>query len=501
MPALDSTFQRANLSKSFFVLQPVRSTDRAVQTAAMLGTRTRVLYRHLAVALAIARRMSTSSVSHGGRFVPRVGAVVANKYRIERKLGEGGMGFVVAASHLSLGGQVALKFLSPGDELRQEAITRFTREAQSVTRIKSEHVARVLDMGTVESGDPFIVMELLEGMDLHKFVRQNGPLPLENAVEYILQAAEGVADAHSVGIVHRDLKPANLFLTFKPDGSPFVRVLDFGIAKNINAQKEAGEVSLTVGTDVLGSPLYMSPEQIRNPKDVDPRADVWSLGAILYKLLTGRAAFETDSPSASLAMIVMEEPAPVRQFRPDIPPQLEAVLHRCLEKRLDLRWQSVDELACALLPFVPPRPRGRAWRPTTGTTNATLRSTGASTPVVLPPGQTNSLSQRSIVTMAVGAGAFVALGVVLVIVMIVVATSSAKEVAIPKTSNSLPTQPSTRTSASEHRTEVGVTSGRADVPREAPLAPSTPPPAASSSGIPIKGPQHPMRNDALDDRL
>lgn len=311
-----------------------------------------------------------SDSRNAARFVPRVGLVVAGKYRIERKLGEGGMGLVVAASHLQLGGQVALKFLVPGEGDRTEAVTRLLREAQSVARIKSDHVARVLDVGTLEGGDPYIVMEMLEGADLHKVLRQRGPLPIAEAVEYVLQAAEAVADAHGAGIVHRDLKPANVFLMQKPDGSPFIKVLDFGIAKSLRTDKEAGEVSLTVGGDVLGSPLYMAPEQIRNPKGVDPRADVWSLGTILYKLLTGRAAFEADNPSASLAMIIAEEPTPLGRLRPDVPPALEAVVHRCLEKRLDRRWQSVDELACALLPFAPPRPRGRPWVPTTGTGSA-----------------------------------------------------------------------------------------------------------------------------------
>lgn len=445
--------------------------------------------------------MSTSSVSQGGRFVPRVGAVVAGKYRIERKLGEGGMGVVVAASHLSLGGEVALKFLSSIDEPGEAAITRFTREAQSVARIKSEHVARVLDMGTLESGDPFIVMELLEGMDLHKFVRKNGPLPMENAVEYVLQAAEGVAEAHAVGIVHRDLKPANLFLSFKPDGSPFVRVLDFGIAKNIQAKKEAGDVSLTVDSDVLGSPLYMSPEQIRNPKDVDPRTDVWSLGTILYKLLTGRAAFDADNPSASLAMIVMEEPTPLRHFRPDVPVPLEAVIHRCLEKKIDRRFQSVDELACALLPFVPMRPRGRPWTPTMTTATAPLTTTSTSLPAVLPPGQTSGLSQRSIVTIAVTAGAVVALGLVFVMIMIVTASSAAKESTIPAVKSAAPTQDSAHAPISEPRSNVDVASSNAIVSTPAPSAHSAVPSAASSSGTSTKNSKRPTRNDALDDRL
>jgi serine/threonine-protein kinase len=294
------------------------------------------------------------------RFIPRVGAVIAGKYRIEKKLGEGGMGVVVAASHLQLGRTVALKFLVPGGENREDAVARMLREAQSAVRIKSDHVAKVLDVGTLDSGEPYIVMELLEGSDLNRLVHKNGPLSVADAVEFTLQAAEAVAEAHAVGIVHRDLKPANVYLTRKADGSPFVKVLDFGIAKSL-APKGAGEVSLTRLGHVLGSPLYMAPEQIRNPKGVDPRADVWSLGAILYKLLTGRAAFEADNPSASLAMIVADAPMPLRSMRPDVPEMLETVVLRCLEKQVERRYGSVDELACALLPFAPERPRGRPW--------------------------------------------------------------------------------------------------------------------------------------------
>lgn len=422
------------------------------------------------------------------------------------------MGLVVAASHLALGGQVALKFLSPGDELRHEAVTRFTREAQNVARLKSKHVARVLDMGTVETGDPFIVMELLEGMDLHKFVRKNGPLPIAEAVEYVLQAAEGVAEAHSLGIVHRDLKPANLFLTQGADGTPLVRVLDFGIAKNIQAQKEPGDVSLTAGTDVLGSPLYMSPEQIRNPKDVDPRSDVWSLGTILYKLLTGRAAFEADNPSASLAMIVMEEPTPLRQFRPDAPPELDAILRRCLEKKRDARYQSVDEFACALLSFAPARPRERAWVATappaaalmpaphvsTGhALPAVLTTTGPSLPMVVASGPTPGLSTRSVVTIAVVAGVFTAVGIVLIAVLLVGASSAKESTNVPTSSAMLAPEPKAVATA-EPRTSTNL--GGA-TPSATSSAPSPKPPASSASVSPNKAPKRPTRNDALDDRL
>jgi len=484
-----------------------KSPDLTAGAQPMLGTSTVVLYRAFCCCLRpFSRRMSTPNVGQGGRFVPRVGAVVAGKYRIERKLGEGGMGLVVAASHLSLGGQVALKFLSTGDELRPEAVTRFTREAQSVTRIKSEHIARVLDMGTVESGAPFIVMELLEGQDLHKFVRRKGPLPIAEAVEFILQAAEGVAEAHAAGIVHRDLKPANLFLSYRPDGSPFVRVLDFGIAKNLQAKKEAGDVSLTVGTDVLGSPNYMAPEQIRNPKDVDPRADIWSLGAILYKLLTGRTAFEADNPSATLAMIVMEEAEPVRMLRPDVPPQLEAIVQRCLEKKIDRRFQSVDELACALLPFAPPRPRGRPWSPT-----PVLDFTPeikASQPQTAPPtidrhdgsGKSNPLPSRSSWPPVVIVGFITSVAIVVIGILLVVRASSAKDAdkatfAEPRSSASVPMVITEKPSAEEPKDDSVV------VPARASPSITMPSPSATASVTTTKPTQRPARNNALDDRL
>jgi serine/threonine protein kinase len=288
--------------------------------------------------------------------LPRPGDVLAEKYRVERSLGEGGMGVVVAATHLQLRELVAIKFLHPELAERSDLVARFVREAQAVVRIKSEHVARVMDVGKLPSGAPFLVMELLDGLDLGQLVRKNGPLPVPEAIDYLLQACAAIAEAHRLGIVHRDLKPANLFLTRKADGSPLVKVLDFGISKIQKTEEgqAAQELTLTTGDDVLGSPLYMSPEQIRTPRDVDGRADVWSLGAILHRLLTGRPPFEAETAAAVLAMIVADAPTPLRARRPDAPVELEAVVLRCLERDLSKRFPSVDELARALLPFATP---------------------------------------------------------------------------------------------------------------------------------------------------
>ena len=200
-------------------------------------------------------------------------------------------------------------------------------------------------------------MEYLNGLDLDQVLAQRGQLPLEEAVEYLLQAMEAVADAHAAGIVHRDLKPSNLFVTTRADGSPLVKVLDFGISKAFDATGPK-HVSLTATSMTLGSPLYMSPEQVRSSKTVDARTDVWALGIIAYELLAGVQPFEAETVTGLCAKIVADEPVPLRAVRPDVPPAFEAVVLRCLEKNPASRYQSVAELAAALRPFA--SPEGRA---------------------------------------------------------------------------------------------------------------------------------------------
>ena len=297
---------------------------------------------------------------------PGRGDLIAGRYRVERKLGAGGMGLVVAALDEQMGMHVAVKLLLPEapspspafqqhDESgvlarsnrHQEMSTRLIREASAAARLSSEHVTRVLDVGRLEQGDPYVVMELLEGVDLGRYARARGPLPIVEAVTLVLQACEAIVEAHSLGIVHRDLKPANLFLTRRADGSPFVKVLDFGISKVLGSDDN----QLTGTTDMLGSPLYMAPEQIRNARDVDARVDVWSLGTILYRLLAGRAAFEAQGSAATLAAIISDAPHPLRAQRPDVPAELEYVVLRCLEKDCARRIQTVRELASLLAPF------------------------------------------------------------------------------------------------------------------------------------------------------
>jgi len=285
----------------------------------------------------------------------REGEILAGKYRVERVLGRGGMGVVVAARHVDLDDLVALKFLLPEALSDPDSVTRFLKEARASVRIKSEHVARVHDVGTLESGAPYIVMEYLEGSDLAAVLRNRGPCAVEDAVDYLAQACEAMAGAHSMGIVHRDLKPSNLMLVHRSDGSECVKVLDFGISKVLHDGGTSSSNRMTRSLTLLGSPSYMSPEQMMSTRDVDARTDIWALGAILYELLTGCLPFEGETLPAISVLIATQEPAPIRQLRPEVPPGLEAVATRCLAKKPDHRFANVGELAAALAPFAPLR--------------------------------------------------------------------------------------------------------------------------------------------------
>jgi hypothetical protein len=283
--------------------------------------------------------------------VVQEGEVLADKYRVERILRQGGMGIVVAALHLELRSRVALKFLLPSACTVPEAVSRFLREARAASKIQSPHVVRVTDVGKLESGAPFMVMELLRGADLGEIIETRGPLLVPDAVEWVLQACEAIAEAHALGIVHRDLKPSNLFLTRQADGSPFIKVLDFGISKAIGPPDAESTMSTTTTTAFLGSPAYMSPEQVRSAKSVDARTDIWALGVVLHELLTGAPVYQGENVSSLMAMILTDPPTPVRQLRADVPSGLEQVILRCLQKDRARRYATVGELAAALAPF------------------------------------------------------------------------------------------------------------------------------------------------------
>jgi serine/threonine-protein kinase len=279
------------------------------------------------------------------------GTLLAGRYRVERVLRSGGMGTVVVATQVDLDRKVALKFMLPesgGDAT--VAFLRFEREARVVARLRGEHVVQVFDFGRLEQGEPFIVMELLEGQDLRTLLAVKERVPVAEAVGYVLEACEGLAEAHAAGIVHRDLKPANLFLARKPNGRFSLKVLDFGIAKLTGGDED---VALTSTKGQVGSPLYMSPEQLQAPKTVDHRTDVWALGTVLFELVSGQAPFIAGAVALVYAKIIATEAPPLREILPDAPPELEAVLARCLSKRPEDRFATVADLAVALAPFAP----------------------------------------------------------------------------------------------------------------------------------------------------
>jgi serine/threonine protein kinase len=310
------------------------------------------------------------------------GRVLAGKYRVEKVLGSGGMGVVVAAWHLELERRVAVKFLTPTAMERADTAERFRREARAAAKIRSEHVARVIDVGTMEGGLPYMVMEYLDGNDLSDEMQRVGVLPPVQAVDYVLQILEALAEAHSAGIVHRDLKPANLFLARRPDGSRIVKVLDFGISKSLFGTSLA-EMSLTRSAVMIGSPLYMSPEQMRSAKDVDTRTDIWSLGVILYEMITGVPPHTGDSIPALCAALLSQEPVPIRELRPEVLPGLEQVVLRCLAKDPERRFSTVSELARALAPFGSSESQLHVDRATRVQHSAAAAISGASTELLL----------------------------------------------------------------------------------------------------------------------
>jgi serine/threonine-protein kinase len=299
-----------------------------------------------------------------------IGEVVNGKYRIEGIIGEGGVGIVVSAQHLELDERVALKFLKASAFNDPGLVGRFAREAKAAVSIKSEHVARILDVGTLDrrgpnDGVPFIVMEYLDGADLRTALQLYGEFSVSDTAEYGLHACEALAMAHANGIVHRDIKPDNLFLTANPQmpGIKSIKVLDFGISKAaLTGSVFRQSMPLVETMHLMGTPLYMSPEQIRTTSDADARSDVWSLGMVMYEMLTGSTAFKGASLTELCAAILERPVEPIAVRRPTIPAEFCRAVERCLEKNPEDRFQNVAELAQALLPFAPKRARSCAER-------------------------------------------------------------------------------------------------------------------------------------------
>ena len=336
--------------------------------------------------------------AHGRRKDPLVAGteILGGKYVVERTLGAGGMGVVVAARHKALGRRDAIKFLLPQFVTNRELLERFKREAQAAGNLESPHVAHVRDAGFTESGEPYIAMEYLEGRDL-KTVLQEGPLPIDVTVEYLLQVCHALAEAHANRIVHRDLKPANLFLAVPKNGAPYVKVLDFGIAKMLDAEPVT-EICTDEGkAGFLGTVPYMSPEHLRGAKTVDYRTDIWALGVIAYELLTCKKPFHASNKLDLVSKILSKEehPAPPSLYRRDLPPAIEMVIGRCLAKDRDLRYQTVREFENALRQAagIPAPPPMRASMPLISPSVA-LGVPAASEPTHVSMGVTNTPAFR-----------------------------------------------------------------------------------------------------------
>ena len=282
---------------------------------------------------------------------PKPGTVVLGKYRVESVIGEGGMGAVMKGYHIDLEEPVAIKVLLPEMLGRQDIVQRFLREAKAAVKLKGEHVARVIDVGRLDAdvdgnfeGVPYIVMEYLEGSDLNRIVKAHGPQDPAMAADLMLQACQAIAEAHAIGIIHRDIKASNFFIIQHDDDPPHLKVLDFGIATTPKGTSE-----LTDGGQIIGTPSYMAPEQMRSSRLADARSDVWSMGVVLYELLEGKRPFRAEQYSDLCLKVGGEPPEPM--VNREAPAGLRAVVMKCLEKPVERRYQSVAELAFDLMPF------------------------------------------------------------------------------------------------------------------------------------------------------
>ncbi|HEX7451192.1 MAG TPA: serine/threonine-protein kinase [Polyangiaceae bacterium] len=300
------------------------------------------------------------------------GELLGGRYVVERIFAEGGMGIVCIGRHLQLEQPVAIKFLRRALSGKPSVVERFMNEGRALAALRSEHVVRVMDVGQLESGRPYLVMEHLEGIDLDVLVDRDGALSVETAISYVLQVCEPLAEAHALGIVHRDIKPENLFLWSGGPGKDIIKVLDFGLAKQFGS---ARAMAVTGPQDSMGSPCYMSPEQIVTPQGIDSRTDIWSLGVVLHRLLTDTLPFDGGNVLEVLSHVLNAQPKSLLEARPELDPALDAIVRRCLEKVPDARYATVTDLSDALTGYLanrrdaalPPAPKPVSEPPQMGT--------------------------------------------------------------------------------------------------------------------------------------
>ncbi|HEY0481961.1 MAG TPA: serine/threonine-protein kinase, partial [Kofleriaceae bacterium] len=334
----------------------------------------------------------------------RAGTVLVGRYRVDSAPVRDGMCLVYRVTHVQLGEELLLKVLRPATATSLTVHARFVREAQSALRLRGEHVARLVDVGILPDGVPYAVTEAVRGVDLAGELARRGPVPPGQAVDLALQVCDALAEAQAYGILHRDLKPASLWLIGRADGTPMIKVVDFGICKTPVAATGA----LASGEAAIGTPGYMSPEQMKAIEDLDGRTDIWALGVVLYEMLTGQHPFKAATPAATARMAAMAPPEP---FGPRVPGGLQAIVFRCLEKSRDARFPSAAALAVALRPFAQDQHAAaltieRAKLIAQGLAGAgdLAAAVPASYPVVLPPiavAAAPSRSRRRYATIAV----------------------------------------------------------------------------------------------------
>lgn len=276
------------------------------------------------------------------------GELFAGRYIIEGILGEGGMGVVCLGRHVELDQPVAIKFLRQALTTNPAVVRRFLNEGRAAAALTNPHVVRVMDVGQLTSGQPYLVMERLEGIDLDALIEERGPLPADQAVGYTLEACEALEAAHAAGIIHRDIKPENLFLSRSSGGRGVLKVVDFGLAKRLG---KAHGSFVTGPQDAMGSPCYMSPEQIVSARAVDTRTDIWALGVVLYRLLSGKLPFDGDSLAEVCKRVLNDPPRPLKEVCPSVPRELEKIVHRCMQKDPGLRYPTIRDLSQHLLIF------------------------------------------------------------------------------------------------------------------------------------------------------
>lgn len=410
------------------------------------------------------------------------GTLIAKKYRVERVIGEGGMGVVVAARHVELGRRVAVKLVRKDAVTAGSSVERLLREARAASAIESDHVARVLDVGRTKEGEPYLVMEYLDGHDLH--AARGSTTPVAVAVSWIIEACEGLAAAHARGIVHRDLKPGNLFLTRLPDGGEIVKLLDFGLAKSITS--DDGRITATGA--ILGSPSYMSPEQLSG-QALDARSDVWSLGVTLYEVLTGGLPFPGATTPKICAAVLSSAPVPIASRRADVPEDLAHVIEACLAKDPSNRPRDVAELASRLEPFcegasgVAARvartlERGGA-EPALGSFDPHESPTHLVSAIDAPP------RTRGIATIAVATAVVIGLGITIVAFAFRGSSSTVHQTAAPPSTSepATSTNASIETSAAIPLATVTISAPRSTAPRAKPHATA---PRGSASSNPLE---------------